>query len=102
MRRQTEKVVAICRDPLDCDRIREWLAASTVVEVVADCLSIAEAVGAIQRHSPDLLMIDLRLVSAAAVRRLAYSSARAMIVFLNTTGEPCHFDGLHRTATVMM
>jgi DNA-binding LytR/AlgR family response regulator len=102
MRRRTEKLVAICRDPLDCERTRECLASSAVVDVVADCLSIAEAVGAIQRHSPDVLVLDLRLMSPAAVRRLAYSSARPMIVFLNSSGDPCHMDGLHRTATVTL
>lgn len=102
MRTRREKLIAICRDPLDCDRVREWLAESAVVAVVADCLSLAEAVGAIQRHSPDLLLIDLRLTPPAAVRRLAYSSARSMIIFLNPSGEARHVDGLQRTATVTL
>lgn len=101
-RRQKAKLVVICRDPLDCDRIREWLALSGTVEVVADALSVPEAVGAIGRHSPDLLLIDLRLMSQATVRRLAYSSARPLIIFLNSSAEPCAWDGTNRAVTVTL
>lgn len=102
VRREKARLVVICRDPLDCDRIREWLSASATVEVVADALSIPEAVGAIGRHSPDLLLIDLRSVTAGTVRRLAYSSARPMIIFLNSSGDPCDWDGVQRAATVTL
>lgn len=101
-RRNQARLIAVCRDPLDSDRIREWLATSSKVEVVADALSVPEAVGAIERHSPDLLLIDLRLISKATVRRLAYSSARAMIIFLNSSGEPCDWDGVNRAVMVAL
>src|SRR5579884_2173084 len=98
--RQPSKLLIIGRDPHDCDRVREWLAESASVAVAADCLSIAEAVVPIQRHEPDLLMIDVRLLAPAAIRRLSYSSALPMLLFLNPAAEECRADGCERVPNV--
>jgi DNA-binding LytR/AlgR family response regulator len=92
----------ICRDPLDVERVRDWLSASSVVEVVADCLSLAESIPVIQRHAPQLLLVDLRLLRPATVRRLAYSSARDRIIFLKSESEDRLEDGVDRVASTSL
>jgi len=99
---QRHAIVVICRDPFDVERIREWLSESATVEVVADCLSLSESVGVIQRRNPDLLLIDVQLLRPVVIRNLAYSSLRPRITFLQPMSVESGPEGCERVANTSL
>jgi len=55
------KTLIIHRDPLVADSIRNVLGLLSGYEVVADCVSGSEAVEAIARHNPQVILLDLQV-----------------------------------------
>src|SRR5436305_422067 len=55
------KTLIIHRDPLVADSIRNVLGLLPGYEVVADCVSGSEAVEAIARHNPQVILLDIQV-----------------------------------------
>ena len=55
------KVLIVDDEPLARRRIRTLLANYGNVEIVAECSNGREAVGAIERHAPDLMFLDVQM-----------------------------------------
>jgi len=55
------KTLIIHRDPLVADSIRTVLSLLPGYDVVADCVSGSEAVEAIARHNPQVILLDIQV-----------------------------------------
>lgn len=55
------KVIIVDDEPLAREKIREMLKRDAEIEIVAECSSGNKAVAAVQKHSPDLLYLDIQM-----------------------------------------
>lgn len=89
-------------EPLARQRLRRFLSKEKDVELVAECRDGPEAVAAVDRHRPDLLLLDVRMPEADGFGVIDAMSEVAPIVILVTAHrefalrafEACAFDYL--------
>lgn len=94
MQRRLDRVwrtIVADKDPMFCERLREGLRQQSRFEVVADCFNGAEVLGAVQRHQPDLLFLDVTIENLASVRKLRSLADPPFIVFI---AEPERLGGI--------
>ncbi|MEU1589588.1 response regulator transcription factor [Micromonospora sp. NPDC005710] len=81
------RVVLVDDERMVCAYLRTILEAAPDIEVVGEAYDGAEAVEAVTRYRPDLVLMDLRMPGVdglTAIEHLARSSAPPMIVALTT------------------
>jgi len=82
------KAIIVDDEPLARERIRTLLAAEPDFEIVAECASGAEAVGAIQRSRPNVVFLDIQMpeIDGFGVLR-SLESPLPLIIFVTAYDE---------------
>ena len=64
------KAVIVCRDFTTTEHLRSLLTSDGHFEVLADCVSVMELGSVLQRHRPEVVLVETVLVAAGLVRML--------------------------------
>ncbi len=56
------KIILIDDEPPAIERLRRLLRTQEDVEIVAECSNGKEAVAAIEKHEPDVILIDIQML----------------------------------------
>lgn len=84
------RVIIVDDEPMVCAHLRVILGAAGDIEVVADANDGAEAVEAVIRHRPDVVLMDLRMPGVGgltAIERIAAMPGPPAVVALTTFDE---------------
>jgi two-component system LytT family response regulator len=84
------KVIIVDDEPLARERLRRFLSSEPDVEIVAECADGSSAAEAVNRHAPDLLLLDVQMPGIDGFETLRALNAERLPAVVFVTGFDQH------------